>query len=269
MILQSLVKYYDRLNNDPDIDIPELGYSQEKISFSLVINEAGDLLQVKDIRIKPDKGKLRPQLLTVPKIKGRSGKNPPPYFLWDNTKYIFGVEKSSNKDDLFADTNDRFEAFKSFHSGLECDDVGFQSVLKFLYNWSITQVNSIKNIEDILNDTGNLVFELDSSIGYIHNRPKIKELWSQMNAHNEGIKGRCLISGKKGNIAPTHLLIKGVYGGQAAGAAIMSFNKNSFTSFQKKQNLNSPVGEEAAFAYTTALNYLLASKNQRIQIGDS
>ena len=269
MILQSLVNYYDRLKNDPNVEIPELGYSQEKISFSVVLDKEGNLLQVKDIRIKPEKGKLRPRLLTVPKVKGRSGKNPPPYFLWDNTKYILGVEKSTKKDELIADTLDRFEAFKSYHSELECDDLGFQAVLWFLNKWSSTQVDSIENIEDILNDTGNLVFELDSEIGYIHNRPKVKEFWSQMNDNKEGIKGRCLITGKESNIAPTHLLIKGVYDGQAAGSAIMSFNKNSFTSFQKKQNFNSPVGEDSAFAYTTALNYLLASKNQRIQIGDA
>lgn len=269
MILQSLVNYYKRLQNDPDIDIPEPGYSEEKISFSLVLNLDGKLLQVKDIRVKPEKGKLRPKLMNVPKIKGRSGKNPPPYFLWDNAKYVLGVEKSKNKDELLDFVDDRFEAFKTYHTSIEYDDAGFRAVQLFLENWSREQADSITNIVDILNDTGNLVFELDSEVGYIHNRSAVKELWRGMNSNSTGVKGRCLITGEESNIAPTHLFIKGVYGGQASGGAIMSFNKTAFTSFQKKQNFNSPVGEDAAFEYTTALNYLLASKNQRIQIGDT
>ena len=269
MILQSLVDYYNRLKNDPNIDIPELGYSQEKISFSIVINNEGNLLQVKDIRIKSEKGKLQPQLLTVPKTKGRAGKNPPPYFLWDNTKYVFGFEKSSKKEELISYTKDRFAAFKEYHQSFDCKDNGYIALLKFLNNWKPENFQSILNIEDIINDTGNIVFELDSEIGYIHNRPDLKKIWNKINSNIDGIQGYCLISGKETNIASTHFLIKGVYGGQAAGSAMVSFNKNSFTSFNKKQNLNSPVGIDSAFAYTTALNFLLASKNQRIQIGDT
>ena len=273
MILQSLVKYYDRLNNDPDVDIPSFGYSKEKISFCLVINEEGKLLQVKDLRIMPEKGKAKPKLLSVPKLKGRSGKNPPPYFLWDNTKYILGVERNAqkNSEQFAVKTQDRFEAFRAFHNTYESTDVGYQALLKFLETWDSESIESISNIEDILNDTGNLVFQLDSEKGYLHDRPAIKKIWQKVIQDSRGNEeGLCLVSGENTSIALTHPLIKGVYGAQAAGAAMVSFNKRSFESFQKKQNINSPVGDEAAFAYTTTLNYLLDSaNNQRLQIGDT
>jgi CRISPR-associated protein Csd1 len=51
---------------------------------------------------------------------------------------------------------------------------------------------------------------------------------------------------------------------------LISFNFDSAISFGKKQNLNAPICEQAAFAYTTALNTLLASGSRRkVQIGDT
>jgi CRISPR-associated protein Csd1 len=55
-----------------------------------------------------------------------------------------------------------------------------------------------------------------------------------------------------------------------AGASIVSFNQPSFTSFGKDQGANAPVSEQAAFAYTTALNDLLRHNGpQNVQIGDA
>ena len=59
MILQSLCRYYDRLRQNPDIDIPEIGFSQEKISFAIVIDKNGSMVGGKphDIRETNEKGK--------------------------------------------------------------------------------------------------------------------------------------------------------------------------------------------------------------------
>jgi CRISPR-associated protein Csd1 len=71
--------------------------------------------------------------------------------------------------------------------------------------------------------------------------------------------GECLISGKSGPIAPTHDKIKGLssLGGQAAGVALMSFDKEAFRSYGWEQNENSPVSPDRAQAYVLALNDLL------------
>ena len=55
-------------------------------------------------------------------------------------------------------------------------------------------------------------------------------------------------------------------GAQTAGAALVSFNLNAFTSYGKTQNFNAPVSEEVAFGYTTVLNYLLSSPRNRLQL---
>lgn len=83
-------------------------------------------------------------------------------------------------------------------------------------------------------------------------------------------KESCLVSGRQGGIALTHPSIKGVIGAQSSGAALVSFNCPSFTSYGKEQNANAPVSENAARAYTSALNYLLQREHrQMVRIGDT
>ena len=66
-----------------------------------------------------------------------------------------------------------------------------------------------------------------------------------------------------------HPAIKGVDGAQSSGAAIVSFNAPAFCSYGQEQNYNAPVGKHAAFAYTAALNYLLADRENVQKIGDT
>lgn len=70
-------------------------------------------------------------------------------------------------------------------------------------------------------------------------------------------------------IAVLHPSIKGVPGAQSSGASIVSFNERSFESYgnNKAQGLNAPVSEYAAFAYGTALNYLLNDRQHTHTIG--
>jgi len=58
--------------------------------------------------------------------------------------------------------------------------------------------------------------------------------------------------------------------GQRSSGSIISFNKEAFASFGKEQGANAPVSEQSAFAYTTALNYLLRRENNHcLTIGDA
>jgi CRISPR-associated protein Csd1 len=63
-----------------------------------------------------------------------------------------------------------------------------------------------------------------------------------------------------------------VWGAQSSGANIVSFNARAFESYGKteRQGENAPIGQRAAFAYTTALNHLLAKGSRhRVQVGDA
>ena len=50
---------------------------------------------------------------------------------------------------------------------------------------------------------------------------------------------------------------------------MVSFNAPAFCSYGKEQSLNAPVGKYAAFAYTSALNFLLADRDNVQRIGDT
>ena len=62
---------------------------------------------------------------------------------------------------------------------------------------------------------------------------------------------------------------KGVRGTHAAGAVLVAFNSKTFESYGQTQGANAPISTQAAFAYTTALNALLAPESRRwVRIGD-
>ena len=106
-----------------------------------------------------------------------------------------------------------------------------------------------------------------SPVSYTHldvYKRQIKSIWEKSYLEAEsGDQGICLVTGKKGEIARIHRVIKGVPGAQSSGAALVSFNAPAFESYEKSQSYNAPVSKEAEFAYTTALNFLLSDREYR------
>jgi CRISPR-associated protein Csd1 len=82
-----------------------------------------------------------------------------------------------------------------------------------------------------------------------------------------------LVTGEKTSITTLHPVIKDLYKGQSMGNQLVSYNENAFESYNptkdKRQGLNAPVGEYAAFAYGTALNTLLSDMSHKIILGDT
>jgi CRISPR-associated protein Csd1 len=74
---------------------------------------------------------------------------------------------------------------------------------------------------------------------------------------------RCFCSGELVQPVRTHPKISGL-GGQQAGDALSSYNKDSFCSFFLEQSQNAAMSEEMAAVYTGALNYLVANQSQQL-----
>jgi CRISPR-associated protein Csd1 len=153
--------------------------------------------------------------------------------------------------------------------GEHVTDAGFTAVISFLSKWDPANATGLNNWEELAG--GNSVFRMDGARQYIHERPLLRDAWIDYRGNvSSGTDGFCLVTGKRSPIARLHPAIKGVRDAQSSGAALVTFNLDAFRSYQKKQNLNAPIGEESAFAYTTALNHLLSrSSTQKIQIGDA
>ena len=266
MILQALNHHYERLRDDPQTDIPLLGFGNEKVHFALVLNEQGRLLEVKDLRDRT-RNKPVPATLTVPVIGKKRAVDITPNFMWDNSGYVLGRDAKGNG----VRSLKCFEAFKKLHHSLgeSVDDRGMTAVLRFLDLWNPEDCTEMEHWEEIAG--ANLVFQLDGESTYIHERPSIREAWAR-HCVEEGseVVATCLVTGVTGPIARLHPPIKGVQGAQSSGAGIISFNLEAFRSYNKRQNFNAPVCESVAFGYTTALNHLLRFESgQKIRIGDA
>ena len=266
MILQALNNYYERLKDNADVGIPSLGFSSQKIHFALLLNREGELLQVIDVRETQGK-RLLPKQMIVPEAVIKSV-NIAANFMWDNTGYVLGAD-NKGKPKRSVET---FEAFKKLHHdiGEGLDDEGMIAVLQFLDSWNPADAPELKYWDDMVAGA-NLVFQLDGELRYIHDRPKIKDVWLKHYSKNSsGVVATCLVCGKEKPVARLHPKIKGVRGAQTSGASIVSFTPNAFKSYGKEQSFNAPVSEDITFNYTTTLNYLLRSDSrQKIQIGDA
>lgn len=264
MILQSLCSYYERLAGSSNGCVPAVGFSSEKVHFSLVIDPAGELVQVLDLREVKGKKKV-PRNVVVPQGPKKSV-NIAASFLWGSPSYVLGADDKGAPQR----TARCHEAFKQLHRNLliGVPDEGAEAVLAFLSSWRPEDAPKLPDWPEMLKS--NLVFQLDGDLGFIHERVRMRAAWSNKFGDSaRGEQAMCLVSGQVAPIARLHPAIKGVQGAQSSGAAIVSFNLAAFCSYGKDQNLNAPVSETSAFAYTTALNQLLGSATNRIQIGDA
>ncbi len=270
MILTALNSYYGRLVEQGNPDVPPYGYSPEKISYCLVIDRQGALIDVVSMLDTTGK-KPRPSVYLVPQPPKRSA-NIAPGFMWDKSGYVLGLTASEKDKDIHR-ARQTHEAFKEYHrQWLEGeDDLGLQALLAFLDRWDPEDEACVSLIPVDALDT-NLVFRLDEEPGFLHQRDATKAVRDRQLASPDGHTSTCLVTGESAPIAALHPSIKGVNGAQTAGASLVSFNLSAFESHGKKQGMNAPVSERAAFGYGTALNYLLRrdpNNRQRLQIGDS
>jgi len=267
MILSALNDYYRRLSAQNKV--PTFGYSDEKISYALLISPDGEVKDVHDLRDKSDK-KPFPRLFSVPSSFKRPGTTPRSFFLWDKTSYVFGVEKKDATVVVNAATH---SAFKHLHQKWlkGSTDAGMRAFLDFLDKWTPERFSEPPFSKEMLN--ANFIFRLDDgNREYLHQRPEAVTIRAKILAEETKGNGICLVTGELLPLARLHPSIKGIQGTDKAETSIVSFNKDAFCSYGKEQGENSPVSEQAAAAYVAALNMLLrrdAHHRQCLQIGDA
>ncbi|MCY1128618.1 type I-C CRISPR-associated protein Cas8c/Csd1 [Frigidibacter sp. RF13] len=257
-ILASLARAYDRLP-----DKPPYGFSTEKIGFAISLSEDGSATV---IDLRGDDRKRLPRMMTVPQAVKRTV-GIAPNFLWDKTAYVLGLTAGEGKR-----TAQEHQAFKDLHADwlAGTDDAGLLAVLRFLKGWTPDQTLPGWT-EDLRDQNAVFAFEADRRSGlWMHDRPAARDLWRRLSASATTDGQICLVNGEMAPVARLHPSIKGVWGAQSSGAALVSFNLDAFTSYGHEQGDNAPVSEAAAFAYTTALNrFLEKDSGHRIQIGDA
>lgn len=269
MILQALVKYYEDLEKQGKL--PRQGWCQAKVSYGINLSTDGNIKNIIWLKDEIQAGKKQiwtSKTMSVPAMLTRSS-GIAANFLCDNSKYLFGIDKSGTGKRIV----ECFEAAKKKHLKLLGNASGemAQAICAFFRNWDPEEAKKnivvLENWEEIT-DGGNLIFCMNE--GYAQDDDEIQKIWDAENEQTEtDAEGICLVTGERTEISRIHRNIKGVPGAQSSGAALVSFNAPSFESYGKEQSYNAPVGKYAEFAYTSALNYLLAQRKYTFPLGDS
>lgn len=282
MILQRLCDYYDRIADDPHIEISRMGFAIQQISFCVVISAEGELFDIQDVR--EHEGRTKRNLrMSLPYLGTRAGQKITPMFMWDQPRYMLGwvpreisvtkVGESSGDQKKRIKEQERtiaaFEASRTLHLRFknEIDSSDYLSLVKFYEKWEPASLSG--QLSDLLHElaSGFGVFRISGEQRYLHEDPSVRIAWEKYLGAGTFESAQCLASGEFGEIVELHPAIKGV---SARSAPLISFNDSAYTSYGKQKCLNSPVGKVASFKYSTALNFLLEpSRNRKLLLGDT
>ena len=269
MILQSLVDYYEALAALGKIARP--GWGKTKVAFALELDENGALARVWPLSTQSadgKKGMLR--TMELPILGEQKGNGIKSNFLWENSAYLLGFDGKGKPERA----KECFDAAKELHLSLlsELDDPYAKAICRFFETWEPERAADKPALADSLDDIlkgANLTFLFDGE--FPGEDDALCRVWqTHYDGNEDGEKMRCLVTGEEVVPARLHSAIKNVIGCPIAGGApLVSFNADSFESYGREQGFNAPVGKFAAFAYTTALNTLLADRDHVCHFGDT
>ena len=253
MILKALYDYYERSK-----DMPVYGREWKEIAFIIVIDKDGRFLRFEDRR----KDKKQAQKFLVKKHVGRTSAVAA-NCLYDNSGSVFGYSDKGN-------TNAQYLCFKEMINDI-FQKHPKQPDIKAVHGFYTQDISAVLNqmqqdplwpeiIKNLNKKYSTFSFIVEGSTKIV---AEIDELISDEDRQDKENKNIhvCLVSGEKG--VPVETTTASMIPGSQATAKLVAFQVNSgYDSYGKTKGANAPISEEAEFAYTTALNHLLASNSR-------
>lgn len=281
MILQALNSYYRRMADEGNI-APE-GFKTLEIPFLITLNDDGKFVGLQDTR-SPSGKKLIARSFLVPEEHARSGSKAwqTANLLWDHYGYVLAWPKSESDEhkEMAIKQHGAFIAnVKTLHEK-NPDDTQIAAVYRFLSVGDFSDVFAHPKWPECVKVPGcNLTFAMEGATRLVCQNESVTSFvqanTESVSDEDEGadgspdIEGFCLITGETFTIARLHP--RTPIPGAKSNAKIVSFQKNmGFDSYGKQQSYNAPTSKKAAFAYTTALNQMLAKgSRQKLLVGDA
>lgn len=286
MILQALYEYYRRKVADPDPArrLPAFGVEDKEIPFIIELTLEGKPLGIVDTRQGEGKKKVAQRYLVPKGIK--KSVNIEANLLWGNAEYVLELpdqkkleqkRREGKANEYLLRLNKQHKAFRQRLQDVPeaaRDDEGLLAIEAFYAAGGAANLVNDPSWQEILETNPNLTFRLYPEADLICQRKMVASTLGSGETEEsaEAIRGLCLVTGEHQQIQRIHPSIRGVKDAKPTGADIVSFNARAYESYGKteRQGENAPVGELAAFAYTTALNHLLdRNSRQRFQVGDA
>jgi CRISPR-associated protein Csd1 len=264
VILQALAAYYDRKVAFEAGALPQRGWERKRLPFLVEIRPDGSFVQLVDTRELVGSKPVAAEFL-VPQGAKRAY-NIAPSLLWDNVEYVLGFAVN-NDPGRVARAHAAFRQTVLDTFGPSPADEGVAGVLHFLNAVPLDALQADASWPEVAAANPFITFRLVGDPGIVCRRPDVAAAVARA---DQAPDGRCLVTGDLAPIARLHASIKGVRGANTMGASIVSFNLPAFESHGRTQGSNAPVGVDAAFRYTTALNALLhPDSKQRQTLGDT
>lgn len=304
MLLQALNEFYKRATRESLIE--EAAFVKKYIRWQIPLDTDGNLQGIGLIETpetKDEKGKKQRKEFSVPRTSRPKNAGGVAEFLWDGIEAVFGLppdvdaiepdekkraSQEANRQAKFDDFWRQIEeCFAETASPLLSALLKFRENLKKSETPEFLRWGSLKEGEKpcwlVKTSTGteekfkadNFTFVVNGEI--LTETEDLRDFWRrsyarEIEAKSESAEtGVCLVSGAENvRISDSHLpKLMGIPGASSTGAALVSFDKESFRSYGFDKSYNSPVSFQAVEAYTNALNFLVSNPNYRLRIGDT
>ncbi len=271
MMLQALIAYAEREGlGDPD-------FESVNVRWLIPLDTSGELTAGPiPLAENPDDKKPRPKALVRPFTSANDlNQGTKSHFLCDT------LERST----LMLDPNaaDKAEARRTQHAYLKSlfqeaaiscpsESTRLQAVIRFLENPPALQSLHDKLLVARAKPSDNAIFAVDGEI--LLDREPLRQFWRDRRQHSAASSTRsrriCLATGLLAETLDTTEKIKGVPGGLAIGTNLISFDKDSFSSFGLEQAQNAALSAPAELKLRSALNRLIEiSRGQRLVINNA
>lgn len=246
MVLQKLTELYHELKSEGKID--PMGWAQVNIAYQLNLTNDGKVEEIRPYKCR--------ESLPAPV---RRTSHPTANFLWDNAMYLLGYPiGQKTKVDPKEYAAQCFEVSKKLHAEKlqDVDSPAAKAIVKFFETWDPENLNVDASTKKDFAKGANLEICVEGEPAA--KDPAVRDAW-ESNAESRD-KGLDMVTGEITELEGSNPIVKGVPGTGGTGARLVSFGMESSWSYGLEKNENAPIGKDTAFAYTSALNYLLSQK---------
>lgn len=259
MILQALYEYAQRKGDA----LPEDGFEDVEIKYLIKIREDGSFVDLVSTGEPDGKGKTRwHEYKKLPLVKHTNSLKA--YLLLDNFGYVLLDERKRSafimeleKAKAKIPDNIGLNAVLSFYKENKSNGLDSFFESDFYKENDLDKLSSTLVTFELIN-SNNLIVQNQAIINY-YRELLVSDSSENNEKSNSIVTSICLITGEEDSIARTHVKLSGICENQTS---FVSFNKDSFLSYGKKQSYNAPVSIKANYGYTKALNYLV-NKSQK------
>ncbi|MGI8857453.1 MAG: type I-C CRISPR-associated protein Cas8c/Csd1 [Thermomicrobiales bacterium] len=267
MLLQRLSEYASRIPANEQL--PSL-YSRKAVRYIVELNMRGELLTPK--LVPTDDSTVRElkygAVMPVPEVT-RSGKVLRPLLLADYADWTLGV--ADEKAAKAGNAASRFIAHRDLvrRCAINTNEPSVAAVATFLERDPLHEIE----LPDNFDHTARITFRVDLAVFPV-SLASVAAFWAEVNDPDADPDKpapvmQCIVCGERRPVL--RRLKKKIMGvpGAETGGAIISANEDAFLSYGLTASLTSPICAEHAEKFTNAANWLLASKQHSVRLGDT